>query len=268
MSDFKVPLRDIEFNLFELLSYEKHYDDLGIGEDASSDIVKAVLEEAAKFCESVLAPLNQIGDQQGCSWDNGVVTTPDGFKEAYSQYVEAGWPSISHDVEHGGQGLPESLGTIVSEMIGTANWSWGMYPGLSHGAMKTLSMHGTDEQRETYLSKLIEGAWTGTMCLTEPHCGTDLGMLRTKAEPLDDGSYALTGTKIFISAGEHDLAENIVHIVLARLPDAPEGTKGISLFIVPKHIPEDDGSVGERNRLSKVACLRQRPTSRSCPERD
>ena len=249
MSDFKVPLRDIEFNLFELLSYEKHYDDLGIGEDASSDIVKAVLEEAAKFCESVLAPLNQIGDQQGCSWDNGVVTTPDGFKEAYSQYVEAGWPSISHDVEHGGQGLPESLGTIVSEMIGTANWSWGMYPGLSHGAMKTLSMHGTDEQRETYLTKLIEGAWTGTMCLTEPHCGTDLGMLRTKAEPLDDGSYALTGTKIFISAGEHDLAENIVHIVLARLPDAPEGTKGISLFIVPKHIPEDDGSVGERNKL-------------------
>lgn len=250
MSDYKVPLRDIEFNLFELLGYEEHYNALGVGEDASPDVVRAIVEEAAKFCEGVIAPLNQSGDREGCTWNNGEVSTPSGFKEAYQQYVEAGWPSMTHDVEHGGQGLPESLGTVISEMIGAANWSWGMYPGLSHGAMKTLSLHGTDEQRQTYLTKLIEGQWTGTMCLTEPHCGTDLGMLRTKAEPMEDGSYAITGTKIFISAGEHDLASNIVHIVLARLPDAPAGTKGISLFVVPKFLPNADGEPGERNGLS------------------
>ncbi len=250
MADYKAPLRDIEFSLFELLDYEAHYERLGVGEDASPDIVRAILEESAKFCENVLAPLNQVGDQQGCTWNDGEVTTPEGFKEAYQQYVEAGWPSMSHAVEYGGQGLPESLGTVLSEMVGTANWSWGMYPGLSHGAMKTLALHGTDEQRAAYLSKLIEGSWTGTMCLTEPHCGTDLGMLRTKATPNDDGSYQITGTKIFISAGEHDLSDNIVHIVLARLPDAPEGTKGISLFIVPKFLPDADGEAGERNALA------------------
>nr|WP_010132832.1 acyl-CoA dehydrogenase C-terminal domain-containing protein [Microbulbifer agarilyticus] len=250
MSEIKIPLRDMRFSMRELLNWDQHYAALGY-EDASPDVVDAILEEGAKFCENVLAPINQSGDQQGCTWKDGEVTTPDGFKEAYQQFVEAGWPSMPHDVEHGGQGLPHSLGTILSEMVGTANWSWGMYPGLSHGAMNTLDAHGTDEQKQTYLTKLVEGTWTGTMCLTEPHCGTDLGILRSKAEPNDDGSYAITGTKIFISAGEHDMAENIVHIVLARLPDAPAGTKGISLFIVPKFLPNADGSVGERNG---VAC--------------
>ncbi|MCA0901291.1 acyl-CoA dehydrogenase C-terminal domain-containing protein [Microbulbifer agarilyticus] len=249
MSEIKIPLRDMRFSMRELLNWDQHYAALGY-EDASPDVVDAILEEGAKFCENVLAPINQSGDQQGCTWKDGEVTTPDGFKEAYQQFVEAGWPSMPHDVEVGGQGLPHSLGTILSEMIGTANWSWGMYPGLSHGAMNTLDAHGTDEQKETYLTKLVEGTWTGTMCLTEPHCGTDLGILRSKAEPNDDGSYSITGTKIFISAGEHDMAENIVHIVLARLPGAPEGTKGISLFIVPKFLPNADGSVGERNGVT------------------
>ena len=251
MSNYKVPMRDIEFALFELLDFDKHYDRLGLGEGVDQDIVKAILEESAKFCENILAPLNAVGDREGCTWNDTVVTTPTGFKEAYQQYVEAGWPSMTHSVQHGGQGLPESLGTVLSELVGSSNWSWGMYPGLSHGAMRTLELHGTDEQKKTYLDPLVVGSWTGTMCLTEAHCGTDLGMLRTKAEPNADGSYRITGTKIFISAGEHDMADNIVHIVLARLPDAPEGTKGISLFIVPKFVPAADGSVGERNA---VAC--------------
>lgn len=250
MSEIKIPLRDMRFAMRELFGWDQHYATLGY-EDASPDVVDAILEEGAKFCENVLAPLNQVGDQQGCTWNDGEVKTPEGFKEAYQQFVEAGWPSLPHKEEHGGQGLPPSLGTILSEMVGTANWSWGMYPGLSHGAMNTLEAHGTDEQKHAYLTKLVEGSWTGTMCLTEPHCGTDLGILRSKAEPNDDGSYSITGTKIFISAGEHDMAENIVHIVLARLPDAPAGTKGISLFIVPKFLPSEDGSAGERNG---VAC--------------
>lgn len=250
MSNYTVPIRDIEFDLFELLDFENHYASLGLDEDAAPDIIKAILEESAKFCENVLVPLNAVGDKEGCEWDDAVVTTPTGFKEAYEQYVEAGWPSMTHNVEHGGQGLPESLGTVLSELVGSANWSWSMYPGLSHGAMKTLELHGTDEQKKTYLEPLVSGNWTGTMCLTEAHCGTDLGMLRTKAEESADGSYKITGTKIFISAGEHDMADNIVHIVLARLPGAPEGTKGISLFIVPKFLPAADG-VGERNA---VAC--------------
>ncbi|TQV78138.1 acyl-CoA dehydrogenase [Exilibacterium tricleocarpae] len=247
MSDYKAPLRDMHFALYEVLGFEQHYQNTPGCEEASTDVVSAILEENAKFCENVLAPLNAVGDQEGCQWNDGVVTTPTGFKEAYQQYVEAGWPSMTHDSAHGGQGLPHSLGILLSEMVGSANWSWGMYPGLSHGAMNTLSAHGTDDQKQTYLTKLVEGAWTGTMCLTEPHCGTDLGMLRTKAEPNADGSYSISGTKIFISAGEHDMAENIVHIVLARLPDAPAGTKGISLFIVPKHLPAGDGSAGDRN---------------------
>lgn len=245
MTDYRAPLRDIEFTLFELLDYQTHCQAIGADENASPDIVRAVLEEGAKFCENIIAPLNQIGDQQGCSLKDGIVSTPEGFKEAYQQFVEAGWPSISSEEKFGGQGLPESLGTVFSEMLGTANWAWSMYPGLSHGAKKTLDSHGTDEQQEIYLTKLVEGTWTGTMCLTEPHCGTDLGMLRTKAEPNDDGSYSISGTKIFISAGDHDLSENIVHIVLARLPDAPSGTKGISLFIVPKFMPD----TGERNQV-------------------
>ncbi|MDN3639412.1 acyl-CoA dehydrogenase C-terminal domain-containing protein [Simiduia curdlanivorans] len=249
MSDYKAPLREIQYVMWELLGYEQHYQSLPGGDEASSDVVNAVIEEGAKFCENVLAPLNAVGDREGCTWNDGEVTTPTGFKEAYQQYVEAGWPSMCHHEEHGGQGLPQSLGTILSEMVGSANWSWGMYPGLSHGCMNTLEAHGTAEQKEQYLGKLVEGSWTGTMCLTEPHCGTDLGMLRTKAEPNADGSYNISGTKIFISAGEHDMSENIIHIVLARLPDAPAGTKGISLFIVPKFNVNADGSVGDRNTL-------------------
>lgn len=250
MAEYKAPLRDMQFVLNEVLSLEEHYQSLPGCEEATPDMVSAILEEGAKFAERVLSPLNQVGDQQGCQFNNGEVKTPEGFREAYEAFVEGGWPSLAHHPEWGGQGLPESLGIVINEMVGSANWAWSMYPGLSHGAMNTLEAHGTTEQKQTYLTKLVSGEWTGTMCLTEAHCGTDLGMLRTKAEPREDGSYSITGTKIFISAGEHDLADNIVHIVLARLPGAPEGTKGISLFIVPKFLPDADGNVGERNGVS------------------
>ena len=249
MAEYKVPQRDIRFVLNEVFDVVSHYSKLPGCEEATEDIIAAILEEGGKFAERVVAPLNQEGDRLGCQFDDGVVSTPVGFKEAYAQYVEGGWPSLAHQPEWGGQGLPESLGVVISEMMGSANWAWSMYPGLSHGAMNTLDAHGTEEQKQVYLSKLVSGEWTGTMCLTESHCGTDLGMLRTKAEPLDDGSYAISGSKIFISAGEHDMAENIVHIVLARLPDAPEGTKGISLFVVPKRLPDAQGNVGDTNRV-------------------
>ncbi|WP_097460073.1 acyl-CoA dehydrogenase C-terminal domain-containing protein [Mangrovitalea sediminis] len=250
MPEYKAPLRDIKFVMTELLNSEQHYASLPGAEDSTPDMVEAIIQEGAKFCEQVLSPLNQSGDREGCTWSEEGVTTPTGFKEAYKQYVEGGWPSMTSPVDFGGQGLPESIGLVMSEMVGSANWAWGMYPGLSHGAVNTVIAHGSDEQRQAYLPKLVSGEWTGTMCLTEPHCGSDLGILRSRAEPNADGSYSITGTKIFISAGEHDMAENIVHIVLARLPDAPQGTKGISLFIVPKFLTDGNGNVGEKNAVT------------------
>ena len=246
MADYKAPIEDIEFVLFELFDYEAHCTAIAAYEETTPDLVRAVIEEIGKFCENELVPLYAVGDREGCQLNDGVVKTPTGFKEAYQKYVESGWPSLSHSSEYGGQGMPESLGTVMNDIAATANWAWSMYPGLSHGAVSTIAEHGSDEQKELYLTKLVEGSWTGTMCLTEAHCGTDLGMLKTRAEPQEDGSYSITGSKIFISAGEHDMSDNIVHIVLARLPDAPEGTKGISLFIVPKFMAESN----ERNAVS------------------
>lgn len=251
MPAYKAPLRDIHFVRDELLGFAEHYAGLPGCAEATPDLVRSVLEEGAKFAEEVLAPLNRSGDREGCTWSaGGVVTTPTGFKEAYRKFVEGGWPSLASPPEYGGQGLPESLGLALTELLGQANWSWSMYQGLSGGAKRTIYAHGAEEQKKIYLPKLVSGDWTGTMCLTEPHCGTDLGLLRTRAEPQADGSYRITGTKIFISSGEHDLAENIVHIVLARLPDAPPGTKGISLFIVPKVLPDARGEAGKRNALA------------------
>ncbi|NVK40061.1 MAG: acyl-CoA dehydrogenase family protein, partial [Oceanospirillaceae bacterium] len=250
MPEYQAPLRDIRFAMNELLDFESHYASLSGCEEVDFDIVNAILEEGSKFASQVLSPLNQVGDQQGCSLENGEVSTAAGFKEAYQQYVEGGWPSLAHGPEFGGQGLPESLAAVIAEMNGTANWAWGMYPALSHGAMATLEAHGTPEQQAMFLPSLIAGAWTGTMCLTEPHAGSDLGLLRTRAEPSGDGSYRITGTKIFISAGDHDMSDNIVHIVLARLPDAPAGVKGISLFLVPKFNIDGAGNLLKRNTLS------------------
>ena len=247
MPAYKAPLRDMRFLLNEVFDYESHYKTLPNGADATPDMVDAILTEMAKLCENTIAPLYQSGDAEGCRFDNGKVTLPKGFKEAYDEYVAGGWQGLSHPVEYNGQGLPMSLGLFKQELMGAANWSFAMYPGLSLGAMNTIMMHGTDEQKNTYLTPLTEGVWGGTMCLTEPQCGTDLGQVKTKAEPNADGSYAISGTKIFISSGEHDLTENIVHIVLARLPDAPKGTRGISLFIVPKFLP---GKIGEDNGVS------------------
>jgi len=248
MQNYKAPQRDTLFVTHELLDMQSHYKTLGFAE-ASEDLIRAIYSEAGKFADNVLAPINAIGDQQGCKIDDGVVTTPDGFKEAYATYVEGGWPSMAHAEEFGGQALPYSLATSMSEWFSGANHSWAMYPGLSQGCMETLKSHGTKAQQDMFLFKLIEGTWTGTMCLTEAHCGSDLGMLKCKAQPNDDGSYSISGTKIFISAGEHDMSENIIHLVLARLPDAPAGTKGISLFIVPKFNLNEQGDAGERNAV-------------------
>lgn len=250
MGSYVPPLRDMQFVLHEVLDIENELKALPAHAEMDADTINAVIEEAGKFASQVVFPLNQSGDQEGCHWNDTVVTTPKGYKEAYAQYVEAGWPSLSCDPEYGGQGLPVSLNNVLYEMLNSANIAWTMYPGLSHGAYEALHAHGTDELKNRYLPKLASGEWTGTMCLTEPHCGTDLGILRTKAEPQADGSYAITGTKIFISSGEHDMAENIIHLVLARLPGAPTGTKGISLFVVPKFLPKEDGSLGERNPVS------------------
>ena len=243
---YKAPQRDMQFVMHDVLGLENLYASLPKFSETNRELIDSIVEAGAQFCEGELAPINRTGDEEGCHFENGVVTTPKGFKEAYAKYVELGFGSLSAEEGHGGQGLPPTIGIAMSEMMGTANWSFGMYPGLSHGAINTVEAHGTPEQKETYLTKLVSGEWTGTMCLTESHAGSDLGLIRTKAEPNADGSYNITGTKIFISAGEHDLAENIIHITLARLPDAPKGTKGISLFIVPKFMPD-----GTRNT---VAC--------------
>ncbi len=237
MPIYNAPMEDIKFVLHDVLGAEK-LTEIPDFADASADLIDQILEEGAKICEEVLFPLNQSGDEEGCTWKDGDVTTPKGFKEAYDAFTQAGWCGVSADPEFGGMGLPALVNTVMQEMICSANFSFGMYPGLSQGAYEALHHFGTQEQKDTYLPKLVTGEWSGTMCLTEPHCGTDLGLLRTKAEVDGDG-YKITGTKIFISAGEHDLSENIIHLVLARLPDAPEGVKGISLFVVPKFMPED-----------------------------
>ena len=248
MPEYKAPLTDINFILHEVFDVTQLSKMQGF-EEATPDMIDAIVGEGARICEDVLFPLNQTGDQEGCHWDDGVVTTPKGFKEAYQTYIENGWTSMVADPEHGGQGLPQIVQVVMEELICSANMSFGMYPGLSKGAYDALNMHASDEIKNLYLPKMVEGTWSGTMCLTEPHCGTDLGQIKTKADPNDDGSYTITGTKIFISAGEHDLTENILHLVLAKLPGAPDTTKGISLFLVPKFNVNDDGSLGDRNTI-------------------
>ncbi|MCC7516266.1 MAG: acyl-CoA dehydrogenase C-terminal domain-containing protein [Pseudomonadales bacterium] len=249
MPAYHPPLRDIQFVLNDLLDIT-HYQTLEGCDALSEDVVTAILENAGKFAEEVLAPLNKVGDEVGCHFDNGKVTVPPGFAEAYHQYCADGWQGFSLPVEHGGQGLPSSLGTAIGEMMGAANWAWTMYPGLAHAPTTCLLHGGTAEQQALYIPKIIAGEWAGTMCLTEAHCGSDVGLLRTKAIKQADGTYKLTGTKIFISAGEHDITSNIIHAVLARVEDAPKGTKGISLFIVPKILVNADGSLGEPNAVS------------------
>ncbi|MFZ2649836.1 MAG: acyl-CoA dehydrogenase C-terminal domain-containing protein [Burkholderiaceae bacterium] len=245
------PLRDMQFVLHELLNVTDELRALPRHADIDTDTINAVLEEAGRFAAQVVAPLNISGDAQGCTLDPATheVRAPTGFREAYARFVEGGWPALCADPAFGGQGLPYVLNQCFYEMLNAANQAWAMYPGLSHGAYEALHAHGSDAQKQMYLPKLTSGQWTGTMCLTEAHCGTDLGLLRTKAEPQADGSFKITGNKIFISAGEHDLTENIVHLVLARLPDAPAGSKGISLFVVPKFLPNADGSLGARNAV-------------------
>jgi len=247
MPAYRAPVEDTLFVLNDVLKYER-YNNLPGFADASPDIVEAVLREAGRMAEEVFFPLNLSGDQEGCTRnDDGSVTTPKGFKDAFEQYKEAGWMGLAFDPEYGGQGLPYTLHSAIGEYFSSANMAFAMYPGLTQGAMAAIYVHGSDEQKAKYLPTMVEGRWTGTMNLTEPHCGTDLGLLRTKAVPQDDGSYKISGQKIFISAGEHDMSENIIHLVLARIEGAPEGTKGISLFIVPKFMVDEDGSIGDRN---------------------
>ena len=251
MPIYNPPLRDMQFVLHELLDVNTALQAMPKHAEVDADTINAVLEEGGKFAAEVVFPLNISGDQQGCQLDRNTheVTPPDGFKAAYEQYVAGGWPALSCDPEYGGQGLPFVVNQCFYEMLNSASQAWTMYPGLSHGAYECLHAHGTEAQKSVYLPKLTSGEWTGTMCLTEPHCGTDLGLLRTKAEPQADGTYRITGQKIFISAGEHNLVPNIVHLVLARLPDAPPGSKGISLFLVPKFHVNADGSLGARNGI-------------------
>lgn len=249
MQVYNAPLRDMRFVLHELHDSAAHLQAIG-RDDVNAELIDSVLEEAAKFATEVLLPINASGDEEGCHYENGVVRTPKGFKEAYAQFRDNGWGALASPAEFGGQELPEIVGKMVEEMQCSANLSFGLYPGLTHGAVLAMLGHASQELKSQYLPKMIEGTWSGTMNLTEPHCGTDLGMLRTKAVPQEDGSYRITGNKIFISAGEHDLTENIVHLVLARLPDAPKGVKGISMFLVPKFIPDANNNPGQRNGVT------------------
>ena len=249
MTVYNAPTQDQLFVMYDVLGVDKYANVPGF-EELTPDLTGAVLEEAGKLASEVLHPINQNGDEQGCKWEDGVVTTPDGFSDAYKLYCESGWQSLTSDPEYGGQGLPQTLGLAVSEMMIGSNWGFAMYPGLTKGATEAIVAHASDELKQTYLPKMMTGEWSGTMNLTEPHCGTDLGLLRTKAEPQADGSFRITGTKIFISAGEHDMSGNIIHLVLAKIPGGPEGSRGISLFIVPKFILDADGNPGDRNGVS------------------
>ncbi|MCU0633688.1 MAG: acyl-CoA dehydrogenase family protein, partial [Gemmatimonadaceae bacterium] len=249
MPVFKAPLDDIRFVLDEVVGLETVSRLPGF-EDATPDLLHTVIAEGAKFCETVLFPLNQSGDIEGVHLDGGEVRTPSGFADAYTQYREGGWTGLTADPAFGGQGLPYAISTVMEELLCASNLSFSMYPGLSHGAYQAMSQYGSEEIKQRFLPKLVDGTWSGTMCLTEAHAGTDLGILTTRAVPAGDGAYHITGTKIFISAGEHDLTENILHLVLAKLPDAPAGTKGISMFIVPKFLPTDEGRPGTRNGVT------------------
>jgi len=252
MQVYEAPLRDMKFVVHELHA-DDGFGDLEALSEFTPDLVDAVLEEAAKVAQEVLLPLNRSGDVEGCTLENGVVRTPQGFKAAYEMFREGGWCALASDPEWGGQGLPEVVNKMTEEMICSANLSFSLYPGLTHGGTTAIEAYASEDLKRKYLPKMVEGTWSGTMCLTEAHCGTDLGMLRSKAIPQDDGSYKITGSKIFISAGEHDLTENIIHLVLAKLPDAPPGVKGISLFLVPKDLPKDDGTPGPANGVAVQA---------------
>jgi alkylation response protein AidB-like acyl-CoA dehydrogenase len=249
MSHYQAPLRDMKFHINEVFNFPQHYASFPQGHEATPDIVDAILESAAQFAQEVLAPLDAVGDAIGCIWNDGEVTTPPGFKEAYKEYITNGWTSLTMPIELGGQGLPASLAGFCMEMHCSANHAWTMYPGLSMGGMQTIAAHANEDLKQRYLPQLIAGTWSATMCLTEAHCGSDLGLLHTKAVPTESDSYRISGSKIFISSGEHDLTENIIHIVLARLPDAPPGIKGISLFLVPKFMVDEHGRTGDRNTV-------------------
>ncbi len=250
MATYTAPLRDMQFVLHELLQVEQTFAGLPGYEEATADMIDTILEEGARLCESVIVPTNRRGDEQGCRFDNGKVTTPEGFREAYTALREGGWLSLGGDPDYGGQGLPHTLSLFFEEILQSSNMAFSLYPGLTRGAYMAMKHHATEELKALYLPKMVSGDWTGVMCLTEPHSGTDLGLLRTRAAPRDDGSYRITGNKIFITGGEQDLTENILHLVLAKLPDGPPGVKGISLFLVPKIIPNSDGTLGRRNALS------------------
>ena len=255
MPHYIAPTKDMQYVLNDVLDV-KNSSIPGYA-DLDADFLSAILDEAGKITSQVLAPLNAVGDQEGCHFENGVIRTPAGFKDAFKQVKEGGWTGIDCDPVFGGQGLPYLVGTVVGEMFASSNMAFGMYQGLTHGAYSAIYAHGTEAQKQTYLPNMVSCDWTGTMNLTEPHCGTDLGLMRTKAEPQEDGTFKITGQKIFISAGDHDLSENVIHLVLAKIPGGPDGVKGISLFIVPKFMVNEDGSLGHATRLPLVRSKRK-----------